>query len=59
MMRQLIIHEPEDPMGFLIDKLKNPDGKKLFVVGPPGSNVRELTLQLSDHFETVVVSVGD
>jgi hypothetical protein len=28
-------------------------------VGPPGSNVRELTLQLSDHFEAVVVSVGD
>ena len=31
----------------------------MFVVGPPGSNVRELTLHLSDHFETVVVSVGD
>lgn len=31
----------------------------MFVVGSPGSNVRELTLQLSDHFETVVVSVGD
>lgn len=59
LMRQLIIHEPEDPQNFLIEKLKNPDGKKLFVVGPPGSNVRELTQQQSDHFETVVVSVGD
>lgn len=28
-------------------------------MGPPGSNVRELTLQLSDHFEATVVSVGD
>lgn len=59
MMRQLVIHEPEDPLSFLVQKLKHPDGKKMFVVGPPGSKVRGLTLHLSDHFETVVVSVGD
>jgi adenylate kinase len=28
-------------------------------VGPPGSDVRTLTLQLSTHFEATVVSVGD
>jgi adenylate kinase len=34
-------------------------GKRIFIVGPPGSNVRELTLQLSTHFQTDVVLVGD
>jgi adenylate kinase len=34
-------------------------GKRIFISGPPGSAVRELTLQLSDHFETEVISVGD
>jgi len=57
--RQLIVHQPDLPIDFLIDRLKKPDGKRVFIVGPPGSNVRELTLQLSGHFETTVVSVGD
>lgn len=34
-------------------------GKKVFIVGPPGSNVRELALSLSDHLNAEVVSVGD
>ncbi len=29
------------------------------MVGPPGSNVRELTLQICDHYGYTCVSVGD
>ena len=33
--------------------------KKIFIVGPPGSNVRELALQLCDVIDYTCVSVGD
>jgi len=33
--------------------------KKIFVVGPPGSNVRELALQLADYLGYACASVGD
>ena len=34
MMRQLIIHEPADPLSFLVQKLKAPDGKFKFLQFP-------------------------
>ena len=33
--------------------------KLIFLVGPPGSNARELALQLSDYKKFTCVSVGD
>ena len=59
LMRKLIVLQPEDPYQYIIDKLKKPDGKKIFIVGPPGSNVKDYTVSLSENFETLVVSTGD
>jgi nucleoside-triphosphatase THEP1 len=33
--------------------------KKIFIIGPPGSKVRELALSLTEYFKFNFVSVGD
>ena len=33
-------------------------GNFIFIIGPPGSNVRELCLQISDYLSFTCVSVG-
>tara|TARA_B110000503_G_C6946258_1_gene329087 strand:+ start:39 stop:182 length:144 start_codon:yes stop_codon:yes gene_type:complete len=47
----LVIDKPEDPLTYLADKILEPDcklkykkGNLIFIIGPPGSNVRELCL---------------
>jgi len=59
LMKSLIISKPEDPINYMIQKLSEPEQKKIFVVGPPGSNVRELALQLADYLGYACASVGD
>jgi len=59
LMKSLIISKPEDPINYMIQKLSEPEQKKIFVVGPPGSNVRELSLQLADYLGYACASVGD
>ena len=36
-----------------------PEGKKIFIVGPPGFKVREFALQIADHYKFTTISVGD
>lgn len=51
LFKDLLINRPENPLDHLIDKLKNPrPAIKIFVVGPPGSNRKEIALSLADHF---------
>lgn len=57
--KQLIVKQPNDPISFLIEKLSSPEGKKIFIVGPPGFKVRELALQIADHYKFTTISVGD
>jgi adenylate kinase len=64
MMKSLIVHRPEDPVQFLIDKLQKPQMMRIVMVGPPGSKRKEIALGLSTHFTEQgkkfdVISVGD
>lgn len=60
LFKELLIHRPENPLDFLMNKLKNPKPlMRIFVVGPPGSNRKEIALSLADHFAWPCVSVGD
>ncbi|KRX07413.1 P-loop containing nucleoside triphosphate hydrolase [Pseudocohnilembus persalinus] len=59
LMKQLIIKRPENPIDFLISELQQEPSKKIFIVGPPNSKVRELSLQLANHLKYTCVSVGD
>ena len=71
LFKDLLIQRPDSPIDFLIEKLKNPkpDIKIIanlliknifiFVVGPPGSNRKEISLSLADHFTWPCINVGD
>ena len=60
LFKDLLVNRPENPLDFLIDKLKNPKPPiRVFVVGPPGSNRKEIALSLSDHFAWPWINVGD
>lgn len=59
MLKNITIKQPDDPISYMIDKLSEPPTKKVFLIGPPGFRVRELALQIADHFKLTAVSVGD
>eukprot|EP00331_Platyophrya_macrostoma_P033037 CAMPEP_0176444716 /NCGR_PEP_ID=MMETSP0127-20121128/23237_1 /TAXON_ID=938130 /ORGANISM="Platyophrya macrostoma, Strain WH" /LENGTH=452 /DNA_ID=CAMNT_0017830295 /DNA_START=17 /DNA_END=1375 /DNA_ORIENTATION=- len=59
LMKSLILQKPADPINFMIHKLTDPPQKKIFIVGPPGSKARELSLQLADYLHYTCTSVGD
>jgi len=62
MMKHLIMKQPSDPIPFLLDVLQNPQTKRIFIMGPPGSKRKEHILTLADNFEDFkyeAISVGD
>lgn len=60
LFKDILIHRPDEPLDFLMEKLKDPKSPtRIFVVGPPGSNRKEIGLSLSDHFGWPCVNVGD
>lgn len=60
LFKDLLIHRPDEPLDYLMEKLKNPKpAMRLFVVGPPGSNRKEIALSLSDAFAFPSINVGD
>ena len=69
LLKQLVIHRPEQPLDFLIDKLQKPDStiqfqitqlaKKIFLMGPPGSGRKENALALAEYFGWACISIGD
>ncbi|CAK72954.1 unnamed protein product (macronuclear) [Paramecium tetraurelia] len=59
LLKSLIIKKPDDPIQFLINKLQEPETKKIFVIGPPGSKLLELSLTLAEYMNFHCVSIGD
>ena len=83
LLKQLVIHRPEQPLDFLIHKLSKAErkfdgllfnlklpsllgnlltfyvAKRIFLVGPPGSNRKENALALAEYFNWQSISVGD
>lgn len=59
LLKALIVKRPDDPIQFLIQRLQEPETQKIFVVGPPGSKLRELALILAEHLGFHIVSIGD
>ena len=50
LMKKVVTERPEDPIDFLIDQLEKPKPRRVFLVGPPGSNRKEIALSLGEHF---------
>ncbi|KAL4481720.1 hypothetical protein ABPG74_007809 [Tetrahymena malaccensis] len=59
LMKDLVIDQPAQPLDYLIKKLSEPQQKRVFVVGPPGSKTTELALQLANEFKYTCISVGN
>ena len=62
-MKNLIKNKPDDPIKYLVNKLKSPEIKRLIIVGPPGSKRKEIALSLSEYLSEddnfVCISAGD
>lgn len=43
-MKQLIVQQPDNPIDYMIKKLSDKEQKKIFIVGPPGSKIKEVAL---------------
>ncbi|XP_064027622.1 adenylate kinase 8 isoform X2 [Pogoniulus pusillus] len=58
MLEELLIHEPEDPIQFMIDHLKqnNDDAPRICVLGPPASGKTTVALWLCKHLNAVRIS---
>jgi len=59
LLKEIVIHRPAEPLDFLIEKLQNPKPPiRIFIVGPPGSNRKEVSTSLSEHFAWPCINVG-
>jgi adenylate kinase len=57
--KQLLIHRPESPVDFLIERLGKVEPIRIFIVGPPGSMAKSLSRRLSKDLDFNIISVGD
>lgn len=60
LLKELVVHKPDHPIDFLIERLERPQPKKVFIVGPRGSEAfkkaKAVASLQKQAFE--VVSVG-
>ena len=59
LLKELVISKPNDPIDYLIKRLKTPDVKRIFITGSAGVERREISLTLADHFKYEGISLGD
>ncbi|XP_053817769.1 adenylate kinase 8 isoform X2 [Vidua chalybeata] len=58
MLEELLIHQPDDPIEFMINHLKqnNDDAPRICVLGPPASGKTTVAMWLCKHFNAIRVS---
>ena len=59
LMKDLVVHRPEDPLDFLVERLGKPKPKRIFITGNTGANRKEVGLSIADHFGATCISMGD
>lgn len=59
LIKELVIVKPDQPIDYLIKRLKTPDTKRIFITGSAGVNRREVALSLANHFNYEGISIGD
>lgn len=57
-LKQVLVHRPEKPIDFLIDKFSNPTVKRFLIIGPAGSSRREHCKKLAATYGMNVVDTG-
>ncbi|KFP84852.1 Adenylate kinase 8, partial [Acanthisitta chloris] len=58
MLEELLIHQPDDPIEFMINHLKqsNHDAPRICVLGPPASGKTTVAMWLCKHFDAIRIS---
>jgi adenylate kinase len=59
LLKELVINKPEDPIDYLMDRLKKKDIKRIFVTGSAGSDRKEIALSLGMQTDYKCLSLGD
>ena len=60
LLKELIINQPDDPTDYLIKRIKaKKDIKRIFITGSSGTDRKEISLSLAEHFTYACISVGD
>jgi adenylate kinase len=59
LMKQLIIHRPDSPLDFLIERIGKKEPIRIFIVGPPGSISKHLARRVSKDMKFESISVGE
>lgn len=59
LMKELVINKPNDPVSYMMKRLKTKDSKRIFITGSSGSNRKEVSLSLAESFGYSCVSLGD
>lgn len=57
--KQLLIHRPDSPLDFLIERIGKKEPIRVFIVGPPGSMAKSLSRRLSKELGFTSISLGD
>ena len=58
LLKQLIVARPENPMQFILQKIKMQQVRRIFLMGAPGSCRQENLEALSEYFEWKRISTG-
>lgn len=59
LLKELVVSQPNDPIDYLIKRLKTPDVKRIFITGSAGVKRKEVALSLANHFDYEGISIGD
>lgn len=59
LLKELIIIKPNDPIDYLIKRLKTKDMKRIFITGSAGVKRSEVSLSVANHFDYEGISSGD
>ena len=50
LFKELLVNRPEDPLDYLIDRLKRQDTKRIFITGYSGIDRKSISLAITNNF---------
>ena len=59
LMQSLLKEKPEDPIDFLMSRLKHREPKRIFIIGPPNSRKKEAANALAREFDCKAICLTD
>ena len=57
LFKELIINRPDEPLDYLISRLKRQDTKRIFITGYSGTNRKSISLAIANNFGFTCLSM--